>query len=240
MQTLDVCLSVIDTAQQVHLKARSSLANTPKGFAALLKWVRQHTRLPIPTHYLREATGIYYEQLAWYLHREGCSISVVLPNKARQYKKSLGLKSKTDPFDAAGLARMGCQQSHRPWQPVSNNLYVLRRLTRQIQSLSKQATVLRNQLHALQHGMYRDRAIEKMYDRQITLLQKNKATLLGRVEQLINSDEELKGRFEKILKIKGLGLQNLAVIVAETAGFTVFDSIAQLVSYAGYDVVEDW
>jgi transposase len=239
METFDVCLGLINREQQVHLKAHSSFANDAKGFAALLKWVKQHTSLAIPTVYLMEATGIYYEQLAWFLHKEDCHVSVVLPNKAKQYKKSLGLKSKTDRIDAGGLARMCCEQSHKPWQPVSNNLYLLRLLTRQIQSITEQLTSLSNQLHALQHGMFRDKEIEKMFAGQVKLFQKNKATLQNRVEELVNGDVELKSRFEKILKIKGLGLQNLAVIVAETAGFTAFQSIAQLVSYAGYDVVED-
>lgn len=239
LKTLDVCVSTIDTAQQVHQKAHHSFANDPKGFAALLRWVTQHTPLPLPVVFLMEATGIYYEQLAWYLHNEDRHVWVILPNKAKQYKKSLGLKSKTDRIDAKGLSRMCCEQSHRRWQPVSGNLYRLRLLTRQIQSNAEQTTSLQNQLHALQHGMFRDKEVEKMYAGQIRLLQKNKAALQQRVEQLIKSDDELHSRFEKILKIKGLGLQNLAVIVAETAGFVAFDSIPQLVSYAGYDVVED-
>jgi transposase len=239
MEGFDVCLSVVDGRQQVHTKARSSFQNDTKGFAAFLKWVKQHTPLAVPVVYLMEATGIYYEQLAWFLHKEGCHVSVVLPNRAKQYKKSLGLKSKTDRIDAAGLARMCCEQSHKPWQPLSNSLYRLRLLTRQIQSTTEQLTALSNQLHALQHGMFREKEVEKMYAGQIKLLQKNKATLQHRVEELVYGDAELKSRFEKILKIKGLGLQNLAVIVAETAGFTAFQSIAQLVSFAGYDVVED-
>ena len=47
----------------------------------------------------------------------------------------------------------------------------------------------------------------------------------------------LKQKVEKIVKIKGLGYQSLAVIIAETNGFAAFESTAQLVSYAGYDVV---
>jgi hypothetical protein len=39
--------------------------------------------------------------------------------------------------------------------------------------------------------------------------------------------------------MKGLGVQSLAVIVAETNGFTAFESAAQLVSYTGYDVIEN-
>ncbi|MFT3945690.1 MAG: transposase [Agriterribacter sp.] len=44
---------------------------------------------------------------------------------------------------------------------------------------------------------------------------------------------------EQICKITGLGIQTLAVVVAETNGFAGFQSISQLVSYAGYDVVEN-
>lgn len=239
MESFDACLSLIDGSQQVHQKAHSTFTNNTKGFDAFLKWVQQHTPYAVPVVYLMEATGIYYEQLAWYLHSKNCSVAVILPNKAKQYKKSLGLKSKTDRIDARGLAQMCCEQSHKKWTPVSNSLYLLRLITRQIQALSGQLTALNNQLHALEHGMFRDKEIEKMYAKQAELLQENKAALQQRVEKLVNEDEVLKSRFEKILKIKGLGLQNLAVIAAETAGFATFENIAQLVSYAGYDVVED-
>ena len=94
-------------------------------------------------------------------------------------------------------------------------------------------------MHALEYGMYRDKAIEKMYARQLDVLQKNKKGLELRAQQIVENDEILKRKFENICKMKGLGLQNLAVIVAETNGFTAFENAAQLVSYAGYDVVEN-
>jgi transposase len=194
-------------------------------------------RLPLPAVYLMEATGVYYEQLAWYLHSQKCSLSVVLPNKAKKYKESLGLKSKTDRIDAKGLSQMACEQQCTPWQPLSDNIYTLRLVTRQIQTLNEQSTVLSSQLHALQHGMFRDKDIEKMIQKQLALLEKNKTLLKTKVQQIINSDSILKQKFERIGKIKGLGYQSLAVIVAETNGFAAFQSLAQLVSYAGYDVV---
>lgn len=239
MEKFDVCISVIDKLQQVAIRAQCSFNNNKKGFEDFILWVTKNTRLTIPAVYIMEATGIYYEQLAWFLHDKKCSVSVVLPNKAKKYKEALGLKSKNDRIDAKGLAQMACEQNHTAWKPVSSNIYLLRLITRQIQSVAEQATVLKNQLHALQYGMYRDKAIEKMYTRQVDLLQKNKKSLQLRVEQIVESDEILRKKFKNICKIKGLGLQNLAVIVAETNGFTAFENIAQLVSYAGYDVVEN-
>lgn len=239
MEKFDACISIIDKQQRVTIRAQCHFNNNKKGFETFLSWVTKNTKFDIPAAYLMEATGIYYEQLAWFLHHKKCSVSVVLPNKAKKYKESLGLKSKNDRIDAKGLAQMACEQNNTTWKPLTNNLYVLRLITRQIQSIAEQSTVLKNQLHALQYGMHRDRAIEKMYDRQIDLLQKNKKSLQLRVKQIVEEDELLKKKFKNIDKIKGLGLQNLAVIVAETNGFTAFENVAQLVSYAGYDVVEN-
>jgi len=239
MEKFDACVSIINKLQQVMVRAQSSFANNKKGFETFIAWVTKNSKLGIPAVYLMEATGIYYEQLAWFLHNQNCTVSVVLPNKAKKYKEALGLKSKNDRIDAKGLAQMACEQNNTTWKPLSSNIYFLRLVTRQIQSIAEQSTVLKNQLHSLQYGMYRDKAIEKMYTRQLDLLQKNKKNLELRVEQIIECDEILKKKFNNIGKIKGLGLQNLAVIVAETNGFAAFENIAQLVSYAGYDVIEN-
>lgn len=238
-EKFDACISIIDKLQHVIIRAQCSFNNNKKGFEAFFLWVTKNAKLAIPAVYLVEATGVYYEQLAWFLYNKNYSVSVVVPNKAKKYKEALGLKSKNDRIDAKGLAQMACEQNNTIWKPLTGNIYLLRLITRQIQSVSQQATVLKNQLHALQYGMYRDKAIEKMYTRQLTLVKKDKESLRLRVEQIVENDEILKKKFENICKIKGIGLQNLAVIVAETNGFTAFENIAQLVSYAGYDVVEN-
>jgi transposase len=240
MEKFDACLSIIDEQQQVTVRSQCSFKNTKKGFEALIVWAKKNTReLGIPVIYLMEATGIYYEQLAWFLHHEKFVVSVVLPNKAKKYKDALGLKSKNDRIDAKGLAQMACEQNFTTWKPLSDNLYILRLVTRQIQSIAEQTTVLKNQLHALCHGMYRDKGIERMYARQISSLDKNKKDLELRVKSIVEEDKLLKTKFDKICKIKGLGLLSLAAIVAETNGFTAFENASQLVSYAGYDVIEN-
>ena len=112
-------------------------------------------------------------------------------------------------------------------------------LTRQIQTLNEQATVVKNQLHALEHGMHRDRELEKMLKKHIALLDAHIQKLHGRVEKTVNEDPLLKERIDKITTIKGVGIQTAAVIVAELNGFELFHSQAQLVSFCGYDVVEN-
>ncbi len=193
----------------------------------------------MPNVYLLEATGIYHEQLAWFLFEQKCNVAVVLPNKARKYKESLGLKSKTDSIDAKGLSRMACEQCLALWQPVSKKIYEMRIITRQVESVATQITVVQNQLHALSHGMYHIKEIEKMLLKQIELLCEQKEKMQQTLLCLVDEDAVLKEKFSNILKIKGLGALSLATIVAETDGFALTENISQLTSYAGYDVVEN-
>jgi transposase len=64
----------------------------------------------ISVSFAMEATGIYYEQLAYHLHSLGKRVSVILANKGAHFTKSLNIKTKTDDIDAGVIAMMswGC------------------------------------------------------------------------------------------------------------------------------------
>jgi transposase len=51
-----------------------------------------------------EATGVYYENLAYFLYGLDYRLHIVLPNQVKKYGQSLGQKSKTDRIDASVLA----------------------------------------------------------------------------------------------------------------------------------------
>ena len=117
--TLDAVLSTMDMQQQVKVKASRRFANTPAGFRQLHKWVEGKRVKQVPLRVLMEATGIYYEQLAWFLYEKEYAVSVILPTKAKRYIQAVGNKSKNDRIDAMGLARMGLEQRLPLWQPLS-------------------------------------------------------------------------------------------------------------------------
>lgn len=237
--TLQVCLSVIDTDQLVTVKATASFANQATGFQALLKWVARHLKEQLPLRYVMESTGVYHEQLAWYLYQQDQSVSILLPNKAKHYLMSLGHKSKNDQMDALGLARMGLEQQLPLWQPLSKNIYQLRLLTRQHQRLQELKTQSLNQTHALACSQLTDAFLVKQLTQLIHLYDKQLKEVEKALKQLIQADEQLQVKVERLCAIKGLGLLSVATLVAETNGFTGFDNQRQLVSYAGYDVVEN-
>lgn len=72
----------------------------------------------------------------------------------------------------------------------------------------------------------------KIYEQQIQ-------QIVQEVNRLLDEDLVLKAKMEQLTRIKGLGLLSVATLVAETNGFTGFENIRQLVSFAGYDVIEN-
>lgn len=239
MEKFDACISTIDAEQKVFIKATRSFTNSKKGYQQLYQWVNNQCSLPVPIVFLMEATGIYHESIAGYLHSHGCSSSVILPTKAKKYKQALGLRSKTDSIDAKSLSRMICEQDLPVWTPMNKTIYLLRGITRQIESIAKDITRTKCQLHAQEFAMYKNKDVMKCMTQQLKLLQKQKEQLEKQVLLIIESETVLRQKCENICRIKGLGKLSLAVIIAETNSFSLFENIGQVVSYTGYDVIED-
>jgi transposase len=71
--------------------------NTRKGFAEILKEV------PATAHFVMEATGTYYLNLALYLHEQGLYVAVVNPFRIKSRMKSDMRRTKTDKADAYSI-----------------------------------------------------------------------------------------------------------------------------------------
>jgi transposase len=233
------CISGIDSEQKVKIKATRKFANTGQGFQDLLVWVDKHRSEAIAVVFMLEATGVYYENLAWYLFDRERVVIVVVPSKAKKYFQSLGQKSKNDKIDSQALARMGAEQNHRPWQPISKSLYELRGLTRQNESLQNLKTQISNQIHALEHSHFEQKFVRKQLEKTLELLKKQIEAVQSQIEKTIEADSELAQKVANIAVIKGVGVLTIATILAETNGFASIEEAGQLVSYAGYDVIEN-
>ncbi len=239
-KTIHACISVIDAAQKVTVKSSCKIDNTLSGFKQLDQWIDKHYRQKdVPLVVNMEATGVYYENCALYLFKQGYSVSVLLPNKAKKWLQSEGLKSKNDKIDAQGLSKMGAEKALELWEPAAEYYYELRAMTRQRQSLQEFKTAVNNQLHAEEHGMYKNKLVIKQLKQQIKFIEKQIADLEPVIEAHIAADEEVAAKVKNICRIQGLGIQTVAVILAETNGFILFKNAPQLVSYSGYDVIEN-
>lgn len=235
---INACMSIIDEKQKVSVKSSCVIANTLKGFESLQEWIGKHKKEAIPVVVCMEATGIYHENCAYYLFEKGLDISIILPNKAKKYLEAIGLKSKNDTIDAKGLAQMGAEQCLDTWQPMGTFFYQLRLLTRQHQNVTELKTVLKNQLDALSFAMHQSESVNDQLKQTIILFETQIKELDKTIKSHIKSDKIVEEKVNTILLMKGLGILTIATVLAETNGFELFNNYKQVVSYAGYDVVE--
>ena len=232
-------ISLINDSQKVTVKSSIVFNNSLKGFSDLSLWIKKwHTEPEIPLVICMEATGVYHENCALYLFEKGYDVSIILPNKAKHYLISMGLKSKNDSIDAKGLSKMGAEQCLDLWKPAGKYFYELRQYTRQHQNLQEQKTVINNQLHALEFGMYDIKPVVKQLKKVIQLFDKQINELEKIIKKHLESDQIVKQKVDNICQIKGIGILTVATILAETNGFELFRNYKQLVSYSGFDVVE--
>ena len=235
---LDCNLSYINEQQEVKTKASRKFNNTPAGIRDLIVWFKRHWKKVAPLVVVMEATGVYHENVAYSLDDISVDIAVVLPNKSKKYMESLGYKSKNDTIDARGLAQMGAERSLPLWQRPSKSIYKLRSLCREHASLQDELTEIRNQMHALDHAYMKDDRCYKRLEAKLKFIQNQEKINKIDIEKTIKNDIELSTKVDNITAIKGVGLISVATVIGETNGFAQVEKQGQLVSYAGYDVVE--
>jgi len=86
--------------------------------------------------------------------------------------------------------------------------------------------------------MYINKPVIKQLEKVILLFDKQLKELDKMIKKHLDSDENVKQKAINICQIKGIASLSLATILAETNGFELFKNYKQLVSYAGFDVVE--
>lgn len=212
-------------------------ANTRKGFNQMVKWSRKEALKGRALTYLMEPTGVYYEPLAYHLHKIGQTLYVVLPNKARKFCEAEGIKTKTDAMDARCLALMGCaSRKLRPWSPPKAIYRELRQLTRFRADLCKLRTSVTNRQESLLHMEGASKNVQKGCEELVSeidkLMEKNGKDITAKLAE----DKELEARINRIATAKGVGATTITCVVAETQGFHLIENRKQLTSYAGLDV----
>lgn len=238
-KTFHVCISVIDSEQRVTIKGSREFENRALEFEHFLEWVKRHQKEDLPLSYVMEATGVYHENLCHFLYKAGVSVSVVVPTMSKRYAQSLGTDNKTDKVDAKVLSRMGAERALDLWQPFSPSILSLRGLCRHHESLQQTKSAMNNQLHALSSGAYEYELQKGNLLALLELIEKQLEEVNKAIEKSVKEDALLNNKWEKCKGIHGIGLLSFATIIAETNGFSLFYNERQLVSYAGYDIINN-
>lgn len=228
----------LNNNQEIKITEPVTCDNNSNGFQKLMSYIKKNKKSSeAPIYFVMEATGVYYENLAYFLNEKHQKVIVTLPNKIKHFSKTLDIKSKTDRLDARMITQFGLERQMQLWHVPSPVMKALKTLTREHHSIKEMTTKIKNQLHAkeyshepLKETIKRSSAILSVFNKQLKEIEKQ-------IKELIEKDSDLNDRIKKIVKIEGIGLMTAVSIIAETNGFALIENTKQLASYAGLDVV---
>jgi transposase len=240
MNDFYACIKVRTDDNNIKIKGTRSFENSDQGFENFLTWsLKQKKDNDWSVRFVMEATGVYYENLAYYLHSQNQKVSVVLANKIKNYIKSLNVKTKTDKVDAKTIASFGVERELENWEPMSPMYKTLRDLCRELLSLKKEKQRAQSQLHALEKAHQKLKTVIKLKKEQIAFFEKAIDLVKKDIKATVKKDPALEDRISKLETIPGLGYETVVILVSETNGFTLFKNMRQVISYAGMDVTHN-
>jgi len=203
-KTFKVSFRTLFSDQKQKLKGSRTFNNNAKGFKEFWSWIEAKSIEGVPQHFTMEATGVYYENLAYFLEQRKVNIHVVLPNQSKAFISSLNIKTRNDKIDANALSIMGTERVLSLWSPVSQQMRILKKLSRERLRIIKLKSMVINQLHAEQHSFEPCKdSIKRMKD----LIEEFK-TKINEIEKQLSEetakDEKLKNKINEICKVKGI------------------------------------
>lgn len=243
MKSFYACYMILNQDGTTTIKGSKSFENTLSGMKAFLEWCKKRDKTSgCPVLYVMEATGVYYEELAYFLYENQQKVNVQLAQKLKYYAKSNNLKTKTDKVDARMIASFGIEKNLSAsslWTPPSKEFKVIRDLSREHSRLKKDISAIKSQLHALEHGHETLKKVIEIKKVMIEFYEKQIKDIEKEMRRLVKKDKKLDTKIKNIETVKGLGFITIIKVVSEVNGFLLFKNIAQVVSYAGLDVVEN-
>lgn len=234
--TLSCCLGYLDQDRNEFYSKSRIFENSSTGFTQLQKWIKSQPMSCDEIWYVMEATGVYYEHLAYWLLEKGLNVSVLLPNKVNHYAKTLEIKTKTDAVDARILSKLGLERKMKQWAIPTPLMREIRFLTRELRESKAKLVVAKNQLHAKEHSYACSKSTTRRLKKQIRLLESQVVEIEAELRVLAMNDSALSDKIEKLESIPGVSFMTIICILGETNAFALFSSSKQLVSYAGLDI----
>jgi transposase len=205
-----------------------SLPNNSTGTQQLIKTLQPHTVALV----VLEATGGYERPIVAELLEANFKVVVASPRQVRDFARGLGQWAKTDPIDAAVLARFAQVVKPKPKPPADSQIGDLADLVRRRRQLTDLRSQESNRSHLPLHPKVR-KSVRKM----LKTLNYQIAELDELIEQHIKSDDGFRKKDEIIRSAPGVGPGTSAMLLSQLPelGLLNRQEIAALVGVAPYD-----
>ncbi len=190
--------------------------NSEEGFQALLDWLAEQHLPARETVTCMEATGVYGEGLAYFLHAKGYRVCVEPPLKVKRAFKPNG--PKTDAVDSRQIAEYAYRflDQLTTWQPKSEVLEQIRVLLSTREQFVAQRTAHKNALLAIQRKVVKTPFAEQAHLQMIEQLKKQIRALDQEMRRLIENDPTFKHMLLLLMSVPGVGFLLAAHLILLT------------------------
>jgi transposase len=219
--TLAVKLLLADGQQE-----QGEYSNSASGFKKLGRWLKPHQVEGV--HVCMEATNIYWEEVAQYLHDQGYKVSVVNPARIKGFAQSQLRRHKTDKVDADVIAQFCQAITPSIWVPPTPEQRKLRALVRHQKALQKTLTQQTNRL-----ATCTEPAVKSSLELIITTLSSEIERLQVQIQDFIDDHPTLKQQFTLLISITGIGPKTAIGLLAEMYDLADYDSARSAAADAG-------
>ena len=199
---VDISKAHLD-AHRLRDGAASRFGNDAAGFEKLALWIGSADCV------VYEATGRYHRDFEAALFEAGLPLARANPLRARRFAQSMGRNAKTDPADAAVLARMGAALELRPTAPPSRALRDLADLATAREALVADRVAASNRARNQRVALLKDQA-----RRRLAQLERHVKAVDARIARTLAEDEGLARRAETLASIPGVGRVTAAGLLA--------------------------
>lgn len=220
---VDVSKDSLDVAVPDWMQAHQ-VRNNRQGIKRLVKeMVNLSPRLVVV-----EATGGYEEQVVQALFRAGQRVSLVSPQRVRQYARARGILAKTDEIDAENLAEFGKHIQPRLYVAKSEqeeHLSALLNRRDQVQEMHQAEKNRLRTVHTSQAGSI---------SRVLACLDEELKDLDAEIREFLDAHAELKEQEQLLRSAKSVGQVTAATLLADLPELGKLDrkQIAALVGVA--------
>lgn len=207
--------ATVQTSSGMH--HYQAFPNTPEGFQQLQAWLAQHAVSQV--HACMEATNVYWQALASWLHNQGHTVSVVNPARIKGYAMAQMQRNKTDKLDSAIIASFCAAHHPSAWQPMTQEQQQLRALSRHrddlLQTRLQQLNRLRDSTDAL---------VRQSLQVVLSAVESQIAAVEEQISALVAAHAELRTKLQLLTAIVGIGAVTAAKLLAEFAAIEQYES----------------
>lgn len=203
------------------------------GLQALRTWLLGNSVSAEQLHAVMEATGVYWERCAHFLHDLGCTVSVVNPAQIKFFAQSSLRRGKTDRMDADIIARYGATMRPKRWTPPAAELEALKLLVYEREAIVKELVQAKNRRHSLKHRQEADVLVVQLTEARIAFLTGQVEALDRELRTRVDTVPDLGRQVELLQSVPGFGFLVSLTVLVETAAFNTMETGRQLAAYAG-------